>query len=74
MLKQADLASIGSVLFNTPMPFSNIGVTHPIFTRSDDLGRAVEDMRENVKQIHNYLKVYCDQAKSGWCSTELAKC
>jgi len=59
LAKQADLAPIGSVLFDMPMPFSNIGITHPIFTRSADFGRAVEDMRENVEQIYNYLNVYC---------------
>ena len=71
MMKQADIAPISSVIANLPTPYSNIGLTHPIFTRSDDLEVAVKDMRANINQILKYLTAFCEQARSEWCFTEL---
>jgi len=71
MVKQADVAPIGSVLLNVPTPFSNIGVTHPFFTRSNDMEQAVKDMRANLEQIYKYLAAYCERELSAWCSQEL---
>ena len=71
MMKQADIAPIGSIIANVPTPFSNIGVTHPIFTRTDDLEDAVKDMRANIGQIFNYLTKYCATAQNEWCFTEM---
>lgn len=72
MMKQADIAPIGSTLLNIPTPFSNIGITHPIFTQSEDLTQAVQVMRANIEQIYKYMVAYCDKTNSVWCSSELA--
>ena len=49
MLKQADIAPIGSTLLNLPTPFSNIGITHPFFSRTNDLEQAMKEMRANIE-------------------------
>jgi len=72
MMKQADIAPIGASLLNIPTPFSNIGITHPIFSQSDDLEKATEVMRANIEQIYKYMVAYCDETNSIWCTSELA--
>ena len=49
MLKQADIAPIGSSLLNIPTPFSNVGITHPFFSLSSDLEHAMNEMRSNIE-------------------------
>ena len=45
MVKQVDLAAIGAELTNVPTPFSNLGIMHPVFARTDDLSEVVKKMR-----------------------------
>ena len=36
-LKQLDLASIATNILEVPIPFSSLGIFHPIFHMSDDM-------------------------------------
>ena len=47
-IKQVDLAAIGAELTNVPIPFSNLGIIHPVFARTDNLNEAVTVMRQNI--------------------------
>jgi len=72
LVKEADIAPIGSQLMNLPFPFASIGIMHPIFHPSDDLREAVGVMRENMSQIELYLQTYCSESRTYWCRQELA--
>ena len=48
-LKQVDLAAILSVLLDTPFPYSNIGVFHPMFAQTKNLGEVNQMFIENLE-------------------------
>lgn len=58
-LKLSDLPSIVSVILDVPQPFSNLGVFHPIFANTNNVNRAHEMFLDNIIQIRDYLKEYC---------------
>ena len=67
IIKQADIAPIGSSLLNLPSPFSSIGIMHPFFSLSDDLDKVMDEMRSNIEQFYNYIRTYCSETSQPWC-------
>ena len=61
VIKQVDLATIGAELTNVPIPFSNLGIIHPVFVQGDNLQDVVKAMRKNIAQVDTYLTAYCKE-------------
>ena len=70
-MKQVDVAAIGSMILNVPYPFSNLGIGHPAFGKSDDLKEVAADLRDNIEQVHLYIEAYCAETSADWCDFEL---
>ena len=73
MMKQADIAPIGSTLLKIPPPFSSVGMTHPIFSQSPDLSDATDVLVDNANQIYNYISTYCNIYPQPWCGSEIGE-
>ncbi len=70
-MKQVDIASIGAMLLNVPYPFSNLGIGHPAFGKTDNLKEVAAAIRDNIEQVHVYIEAYCKETGADWCDFEL---
>lgn len=72
MLKQLDIASIASHFLEQPVPFSSLGIMHPIFFNGANKEELPYMMLSNLKQIQSYIEEYCNQNPStSWCDNEI---
>jgi hypothetical protein len=54
-VKLSDLPAMVSVLLDLPLPFSNLGVFHPIFATTNNLKRVHELYIDNLEQIYTFV-------------------
>ena len=67
-LKNVDVASIVSLIFDLSFPFSNFGVLHPALAPHDDLDLIRKRMVENLEQMTKYVSYYCHINYQSWCT------
>ena len=72
-LKQLDIASIASNILEVPIPFSSLGVFHPVFHMSENMLDLPQRMLANLFQLNNFIDEYCGGGGPGekmlfdWC-------
>lgn len=70
-IKLIDIASIVSNMLDIPIPFSSLGIYHPLFLMSPDLKELPQRMINNLYQIKGYITEYCQQQKHlSWCEPQ----
>jgi len=71
-LKQLDISSIASFILEQPVPFSSLGILHPLLHMSDNISELPWKMLGNLKQIQAYIDQYCEESPGlSWCELQI---
>ena len=71
-LKQLDIASIATNILEVPIPFSSLGIFHPVFHMSDNIVELPQKMLSNLIQLERYIEEYCQESSQpSWCESQL---
>ena len=72
-LKQLDIATIACNILEVPIPFSSLGIFHPLFHMSENMVELPQRMLANIIQLNTYIDEYCAASPSlSWCEEQLA--